>query len=163
MYRVSDLQRQSTKEAIFSKARWERNKARKFELSSFVFPRDAKDTCPVLARLSPLQTNRHLLLFSPLLPLLFPPCFRRFYSKFLPRSGIVTRQTVRKSQFPLLYCQLVFKPQIRAASGTLPTFIGRNKKHKSARGGFSAEYSTGLISNQRFHGIIVKRDTFCLV
>ena len=145
----------------FSKAAWERKKARKLELSSFVFPRNVKDTCPVLARLSPLQTSRHLPLLFPLPSV--PSCFRRFYSKFLPRSGIVTRQTVRKSQFPLLYCQLVFKPQIRAASGTLPTFIGRNKKHKSARGGFSAEYSTGLISNQRFHGIIVKRDTFCLV
>ena len=101
----------------FSKAAWERKKARKLELSSFVFPRNVKDTCPVLARLSPLQTSRHLPLLFPLPSV--PSCFRRFYSKFLPRSGIVTRQTVRKSQFPLLYSQLVFKPQIRAASGTL--------------------------------------------
>ena len=101
----------------FPKAAWERKKARKLELSSFVFPRNVKDTCPVLARLSPLQTSRHLPLLFPLPSV--PSCFRRFYSKFLPRSGIVTRQTVRKSQFPLLYSQLVFKPQIRAASGTL--------------------------------------------
>ena len=128
MCKVSNfLKEDSTKDFFFIfKAVWERNKARKLELSSFVFPRrDAKDTCPVLARLSPLQTNRHLPLFSPPSPPppppppSPPPCFRRFYSKFLPRSGIVTRQTVRKSQFPLLYCQLVFKPQIRAASGTL--------------------------------------------
>ena len=56
----------------FSKAAWEGKKARKLELSSFVFPRNVKDTCPVLARLSPLQTSRHLPLLFPLPSLLFP-------------------------------------------------------------------------------------------
>ena len=73
----------------FSKAAWERKKARKLELSSFVFPRNVKDTCPVLARLSPLQTSRHLPLLFPLPSLPLPLVSADFIRNFFPEVGLL--------------------------------------------------------------------------
>ena len=73
----------------FFKAAWERKKARKLELSSFVFPRNVKDTCPVLARLSPLQTSRHLPLLFPLPSPTFPLVSADFIRNFFPEVGLL--------------------------------------------------------------------------